>query len=210
MKNQLISLMIFVLAFTSGFAQKQDKIAETAVHKGENTINLYYGFSLANRVYKYLATADAIALSFKSVGPVGVVYEHMVTDKLGLGVELGYSKFIMRYDETLYSSSSKKLETYSDEWQITQTRAMMRLNIHLLEEKKVDCYFLLSAGYRNWKYTFTTTDPTGSVGVAFKTPLAFGFKPGIGVRYFFNRHIGLNTEVALGSPVLSGGATIKF
>ena len=35
--------------------------------------------------------------------------------------------------------------------------------------------------------------------------IPFGFKPGLGLRYFFTENFGLNVELALGTPLLGGG-----
>ena len=40
--------------------------------------------------------------------------------------------------------------------------------------------------------------------------IPFGIKPGLGLRYFFAGPIGLNIEIAAGTPVMCGGLSLRF
>ena len=141
-----------------------------------------------------------------------------MTDKVGLGAEFGYTqvKWSYAYNDTYINSSSQTVpyvETYN--WSYTLMRIQFRFNYHFAKSEKFDAYFLTSAGYRDAKYKFsyTSNDPNAPVSGSWttpKSPLIFGVKPGLGFRYFFTKNIGLNLEVTAGTPLMSGGLSVKF
>lgn len=184
-----------------------------AVPKGKNSVNIYYGYNVFTDIFRSLAKDNAVDLKVKSLGPVGLVYEHMMTDAVGLGVEAGYGSFSLSYDYTdTYYDANNNLVTgvYEDKLTFTTIRAMVRLNIHFVKDENFDCYFLTSAGYRSSKMDFSTTNPNLSYQVTFNNPVNFGLKPGLGVRYFFNGAVGLHAEIALGTPVACAGLSFRF
>jgi hypothetical protein len=208
---------IIILTFASLFAfnnvnSQSDAKNETskAMHKGVNSVNLYYGVSIFSGIYKAAAAADAIDLKFKTVGPVGIVYEHMVTDIVGLGAEFGYTQFTMNYTEPGNNSQTGLVENWIVQWQFTTIRAMFRANFHFANSENFDAYGLISAGYRNTTFKFNTNDPFYNANVTFRGGIPFGVKPGIGLRYFFTNNIGLNMEIAMGTPIMCGGLSFKF
>jgi outer membrane protein W len=171
---------------------------------------VYYGISLFNNIYKNAASAGATNVQFKSLGPVGLMFEHFVTDKIGLGVELGYTKFEVSYNVEGYTTGTTTAQTYKDTWSFTTVRAMFRSNFHFIDSKSFDAYAFFSVGYRSTSFKFSSTDPNSDNPGTFSSIIPFGFKPGIGIRYFFTPNIGLNAEFALGTPLIGGGLSFKF
>lgn len=202
MKKTLLGILIMASCAQVAYGQG----GERAVMKGQNSVNVYYGLNLLRGVYKAAASEAATGLEIGGLGPVGLVYEHMVTDGIGLGVELGYSQTTVSWREEDFFTTSL---VYDYELQFTLLRAQVRANFHFAKSPNFDAYFLLSAGYRKNDWTYTSNDPFytgGSVTI----PMPFGLKPGLGLRYFFNGPIGLHMEIAAGTPVFCGGISARF
>ncbi len=183
---------------------------EDLIEKGSNFVNLYYGVNILTSIYKAVASADAIDIKVRGIGPVGLVYEHLVTDKIGIGGEFSYSSTRVTYREEAFTSIGGVTPTYDYTWEFSTIRAMFRANFHFADAEKFDAYGLISAGYRRNDYSFTSNDPFGTVNVKIPNFIPFGIKPGIGFRYFFTPNIGLNAEIAAGTPLICGGLSFKF
>ena len=209
----LFAAMLFTTSIQAQEAFKKVDDDDSFAKKGDQTINLYYGISLFNNIYRNVAAANATDLQFKSLGPIGIMYEYFVADKVGVGMELGYSKFEFSYSydfDSFTTGTVSTTQTFKDTWTFTNIRAMFRANFHFVDSKTFDAYGFFSAGYRNTSYNFTSTNPNANSLRTFNSIIPFGIKPGIGIRYFFTTNIGLNAEFALGTPLMSGGLSFKF
>lgn len=215
MKKTLFSIALSTLLYASAFAQSASRAIKSSGgfgREGMSTVNLYYGVSVFNGIYKAVAknaSANSVDIKYSSLGPVGLMYEYFVTDKVGIGVELGYSTFQVSYSYDSYDSNFNPA-VYSDTWNFTTIRAMGRANFHFTEDENFDAYGFVGAGYRTTKFKYTTTDPDFQGTQSFGGGIPFGFKPGLGLRYFFTENLGINAEIALGSPLLSAGISAKF
>lgn len=183
-----------------------------AVTEGDNTVNFYYGTNLLTTFYKRVASSTAVDFKTKSLGPIGLVYEHLITDLIGLGVEFGYSKTTIDYTDTYYNSSLffQTNQTYEYKLTFTTIRAMIRANFHFAKSDKFDVYGLVSVGYRSTKFDYSTTNPYDTSTLTYNSLIPVGVKPGLGFRYFFIPNVGVNLEIAAGTPLICGGLSFKF
>lgn len=209
--KKLCVLFFLSLQFLATRSNAQDD-ESSAVKEGDNTVNLYYGTSIIGSIYKNLAPADAFDFSTKVTGPFGLMFEHMVTDGIGLGFEVGYGSTKINYHDelTYYGTNGQTTDTYDYTMTFTTFRAMFRANFHFAHAEKFDAYALVNAGYRKTSFDFTSNDPTGTSSVSFNSPIPFGIKAGVGLRYFFVPAVGINLEIAAGTPLISGGLSFKF
>jgi hypothetical protein len=213
MKNLLyLVLMISLPAFfycqdipKDGPAKEKPK---HVMQKRQSSINFYYGTNLLSGLMKRLVvTAEAEGVVVTNFGPVGLMYEYMVTDEIGVGIEGSYSSTNITFYDQYYDGFGQSIN-YDYNYNITFIRAMGRMNYHFSEDKKFDAYGFISAGYRYRAYTISTNDPLlPSVSVS---GIPFGVKPGVGLRYFFVKNFGLNVEFAAGTPLIGGGISLKF
>jgi hypothetical protein len=212
--KKLITICLSLLITNSIFAQKAIEMksseSDNVVSKGKNTINLYYGYSVFGSVSNSAFGSTAIGLTTTNFGPIGIVYEHLVTDKLGLGVEFGYAKSSVKYSITDIDPNTGNDATYSASYSRTLLRIQARFNYHFIQSEKFDGYMLINAGYRGATNTFSTTDPNSSYSITLPNFVPVGIKVGVGFRYFFTKAIGINAEIALGTPIMSGGLSFKF
>lgn len=212
--KKIITLCISLSLFQSASAQVvKDTEKLNVVSKGKNVVNLYYGVSIVGAFYKSVVSQSGIDVKTKTLGPLGLVYEHLVTDNIGIGAEFGYTNVYVGFSDsqTYFTSGGASVtDVYLYEYNFNTVRAMFRANFHFADSEKFDAYGLLSAGYRHTTFSFKTSDPyyTGSVSIT--NPIPVGLKPGIGFRYFFTDAVGLNIELALGTPLMCGGLSFKF
>jgi hypothetical protein len=206
----LVAFTFFLLTESVAQQQQQPPARKRAIHEGENSINLYYGTNLLAGIYKSVAASTAENIKVRSMGPIGLVYEHMLTSVIGLGAELGYARTTLEYrDASVYYVNGQPV-SYDYSLSFTTYRAMVRANFHFAESDKFDAYGLVSGGYRSTSFTYTTGNPYDNSRLNYKSIFPFGVKPGLGLRYFFTPNIGINLEMALGTPLLCGGLSFKF
>ncbi len=201
MKNILISFTL-ILSLSGKLGAQQ------AIEQGESSINMYYGLNLLTAYYKGLANAANMVgeVSIKGIGPVGMVYEYMVAEKIGIGGEFGYALTEVQYRGNNDPASSM---VYDYEASVTTIRAQLRMNLHFANSEKFDAYMLFNGGYRNYNVSWQSNDPAFIDGSQ-SSYVPVGVKIGLGLRYFFTPNFGLHTEIALGSPLMCGGLSFKF
>lgn len=180
-------------------------IVAQAMKEGDNSINVYYGYSLSNAIIKAFATVEQLNLKTKIQGPVGLVYERMLNNVVGLGAEFGYLKGEFSFQEQIPFSN----ELYNYEFNYRSIRAQLRSNFHFARSERFDAYGLVSVGANSLKYTYVTNDPYYIPDLDLSA-LAFSLKLGLGLRYFIVENFGLHAELAIGAPILSGGLSVKF
>jgi opacity protein-like surface antigen len=206
----LVAFMFVLLAESAAQQQQPTSTRKRPIREGENSINLYYGTNLLAGIYKSVAASTAENVKVRSMGPIGLVYEHMLTNVIGLGVELGYAHTTLEYHDTeLYYANGQPV-SYNYSLNFTTYRAMVRANFHFAESDKFDAYGLVSGGYRSTSFTYHTENPYDKSHLSYKSIFPFGVKVGLGLRYFFTPNIGINLEMALGTPLLCGGLSFKF
>ncbi|MFN8252207.1 MAG: outer membrane beta-barrel protein [Ferruginibacter sp.] len=151
--------------------------------KGFKAVNIGYGF--LNRFYRDLEWHKI----GPPPGPYVVGFEYGISDKIGVGAQLGYSKFTKQYQyDPSYTGT------------LTQTLVffvgMARANYHFGKPAKFDPYVGFGLGIYSFKpYTTTTLN-----GISKNSPFTllrspFAYTLDIGAKYFFSDKIGAYAEV---------------
>lgn len=181
--------------------------------KDDNFLNFYYGPSLAGivvrGVYERLADKDAFDLRIKSPGSLGAVYEHLITDEIGIGADVNYNSIVVEYKLKIDDGNGNKIIT-DERITVTNYRLAFRANFHFSQSDKVDAYAFLSAGYRGRSFAYKSSIVRVGYSHSIPTLVPLGVKPGIGLRYFFSPNVGFCGEFSLGTPLICGGLTFKF
>ena len=200
----LASLLTMVL-----FAQP-NSVSAQAVEEGNVLIDVYYGFpNLYGTVFKnaYANSGTEQDVKISSLGPIGLRGEYMVSDKIGVGLDIGFNNTKVTFTEF----DSFDNATYEYDYKTQKIGAMVTFNYHFLENSdNLDAYFMVGAGYGNRSYTFKSTDPNytdetidGLIPVASRI--------GVGMRYFFTDNIGANLAIGFGQGgLINGGLSFKF
>lgn len=199
-----VALAIFAACVQPNTASAQ------AVEEGNILIDVYYGFpnlygATFKRAYANSGTEENVKIS--SLGPIGLRGEYMVSDKIGLGLDVGFNNTKLTYTE--FDAADNK--DYDYDFTTQKIGAMVTFNFHFLESNdNLDAYFMVGAGYGNRSFKFTSTDPNytdetidGLIPVASRV--------GVGMRYFFTDNIGLNLAIGFGQGgLVNGGLSLKF
>lgn len=201
MKYQIICVLLFL-------SLGQNTFGQNAIEKGQSSVNVYYGLNILTAYYKGLANAYNVVgeVGISGIGPAGLVYEYMVTEKIGVGAELGYALTEVNYKGNDDPTSSI---IYSYRASVATTRAQLRMNLHFANSEKFDGYVLFNAGYRNYDVVYESNDPFFT-DLNQSSFVPIGVKIGLGLRYFFVPNVGLHAEIAIGAPVMCGGISFKF
>lgn len=199
-----VALAIFAACVQPNTASAQ------AVEEGNILIDVYYGFpnlygATFKRAYANSGTEENVKIS--SLGPIGLRGEYMVSDKIGLGLDIGFNNTKLTYTE--FDAFDNK--DYDYDFKTQKIGAMVTFNYHFLESNdNLDAYFMVGAGYGNRSFTFESTDPNytdetidGLIPVASRI--------GVGMRYFFTDNIGVNLAIGFGQGgLVNGGLSLKF
>ncbi len=190
------------LAAAMAFLLPADKANAQAFKEGSNSISVGYGFGtfLGGLSSNFDQFGD---VKYKGTGPLYFKFEHGVTDKIGLGVNVAYATnqwdYTYRSDSTTWTESTKR-STYS---------VLARFNYHIGNSDKFDPYLGLGLGYRNAKWTVEDSGPEDS-GVELKSLMPFGMELTIGARYFFSPNIAAYVEVGGAKSVAQAGLSALF
>lgn len=197
-------IMFLVLVFSlSGFQNVSSQIVE----EGNVVIDVYYGWpNLYTTTLKSLYAENAVdnSVDIGSVGPLGVRFEFMMSDKVGVGLDGGYVNTWLEYDEKDISSDT----IYNYKVSVPKVHALFKINFHFSQSDKLDAFAGFGVGYRNRQFKLETNDPNESFD--FESIIPVGLRVNLGFRYYLTDNIGLGAEMGLGGPLLSFGVSAKF
>ncbi len=197
--------LIMVLAFlgsTFNFSAKAQVVEEGTV-----LIDGYYGFpNLWTAVLKaaYAENPGAYGVGIGTFGPVGGRLEFMLSDKVGLGIDIHSATSSVSW------SDSSSATNYTYKVSANRLRICPRINVHFGSSDKLDFYGAFGIGYKNTNLKFTTTDPNYVEDKASISLAPVTWRAAIGIRYFFTDNIGAGLEMGLGGVLATGGLAIKF
>lgn len=171
--------------------------------KGNNLIKFGYGFptiigSLFNTYENYQD------YNINNLGPLYIKYEHAITEKIGIGINVAYTSNEANYIENINGSNYKSTVSR------TSWSALARLNFHFVSNDKLDAYFGPGVGYRNSDWKFSTESPNGNSNISFPTFIPFGLDFTIGANYYLNDNIGVFAEAGIAKSPIQLGIVGKF
>lgn len=157
--------------------------------------NLQLGYGIGNIWKTFLKDAidgsiPGITYKVTAVGPVALIYEYGISDRISIGAVVSYSIVQGKY--------SGFGETFVDELRIFTSLA--RANYHFGKSPKFDPYVGGGIGYVRSKYVNDQSASRNDV------PGEFGYSAQLGCKYAFTKAIGAFGEIGYlnGSFVLLG------
>ncbi len=188
------------------FTMTTNKTKAQVVEEGNVIVEAYYGWpNLYTTALKALYTdAYSEGVTVGSIGPLGGRIEYMLSDVVGVGVDVGYVNTTVSYKEDAGSGNY-----YNYDISAPKFTALFKMNFHFTKSDKVDAFGGFGVGYRNRTYKFKTNDPD-FVESNIESYFPVGIRASLGIRYFLTENIGLNAEMGLGGPLLSFGISTKF
>lgn len=192
MKKVIIILVSAMLIFISNF----NATGQNCVKQGNFIIAGFYGYPyVTGAVVKTIGqNTDKV----KNLNHVGGKLEYMVSDKIGLGVEVTYaSASVMYQDSTMqwYKAGINKL------------RVLPKMNVHFGTTESIDPYFTVGAGYKSTTVYVEGPEDSGSLNINL---IPVSMRIGVGLHYFFTDYVGINAEVGLGGPAIQVGLAVKL
>jgi len=209
MKKLLLPFIIVsftMFAFNSN-AQKSGKSG--GIGEGTILVDGYYGYgNLYNAVFKAIVSGQANS-TFSSVGPLGIRGEYLISDKIGFGLDLGYSSAKISYQESTMDENFNVVN-YDASLKTAKIGAMITFNYHFINNSKFDSYFMFGLGYGD-RSTTSKSDYAGYVSPTIKSTFPVASRLGLGFRYFFMDNLGVNLGIGIGQGgLVNGGLTYKL
>jgi len=179
------------------------------VRKFKSITDSYYGFpNIYAIIFRPLATLKgATGVEVKSIGPTGIKYEFMITDKFGIGTDINYSLISVSFTKPKGDSTNT---SYSYKVSSPAFRSMLAFSFHKSKKKKLDWYSSIKIGYYNRSIKIESTDP-GFKAPSLDWPLPIAFRLEGGFRYFPTRFTGIHFNMGiLGSALFNAGVSQVF
>ncbi len=209
MKKTILLGMLACFFFTSS-------VNAQAIEKGTVLVDAYYGFPNLYKAVFSAANSNGSELNLNEggAGPLGIRGEYLLTDKIGIGLDLGFSNAFVNYDRNSFVIDPDTGEgsdvVYTDEFKTRRIGGIVTFNVHFLKSDNVDFYAMVGAGYKNRKSISDSTDPIFEP-TEFESLSPVAFRVGTGLRYFFTDNVGINVALGLGhGSLLNGGVSFKF
>jgi len=188
-----------------------------AVEEGNIVIDAYYGFpNVYKTVFKSAYEASDIDgnLTVSGMGPLGLRGEYLFTDKIGVGLDLGFNnmKITDPYTVTTYDANFNPIvQTYEATYSTKKIGVLATFNYHFLDNDNFDLYGVFGMGYGNRTFSATSTEPGFISSVTVKSPIPIASKIALGMRYFFTDNIGANLSLGFGQGgIVNAGISARF
>jgi len=201
MKNK-ITILISLIAIGAGINGNAQAVSE-----GNIIIDPYYGGPNFGKTI--VASSNINIDKSTSVGPMGLRVEYMVADNFGIGIDFIYnSTNITGTIDSLLSDNTH--QTYSYKLFSQRYRPQIRMNYHFVANEALDVYTGIGVGANIRNIGIKTDYPNYDNISAIASLSPVSLRLALGMRYYFTENIGLNLELGLGGPFMSGGLSIKF
>jgi opacity protein-like surface antigen len=193
MKNirlAFLALSLFI-GFTSG-AQ--------AFEKGKSTVSASIGYSAFSGGAFFKKFEKLEDFEYKRTPPLAFAYEYAITEKVGIGLNVGYSSTNVSW------INSDSLFNY----QFTRNKLTVkaRMNYHFIEHDKFDPYFGIALGYKSSSWDLKTNDNKFNEIPSIIVPISMDIR--LGARYFFIPQFGAYAEFGIGHGLANIGLVGKF
>jgi len=169
------------------------------IGQGTILIEPYYGFASTGKslltVYNQSGTSTV-----SSLGPVGLRFNYMLSEKFGLGIDGNHQAMSLDYTDGTFNYTVSR----------NVFRVMLNTHLIILSEASFQLYGNIGAGFRNPAWTFTSDDPN-YIEETVPGIMPVAFKLGLGGRYMFTDNLGIHAEVNLGGGSnANGGLSFAF
>ena len=200
------------IAFTLLLLVSSSSVFSQAVSTGNFIFDAYYGAPNFGKSFFQTIEDAAGTQNFTAtgIGPLGLRGEYMIGETFGLGFDVIYNSNNIKYNQ-IDSFNTTVINDY--ERTMNRLRVQMRFNFHFnVTNPNLDAYFGVAAGTntRFRKYYVNGIESTNDSFTGSGTLIPFSMRVCTGMRYYFNQNFGLNAEIGLGGPLISGGLSVKF
>ncbi|MDD5570091.1 MAG: hypothetical protein PHD97_02940 [Bacteroidales bacterium] len=184
--------------------------------KGSIIFDVYYGFpNLGTTVLRigYGLEGSEDGYDKGTFGPVGFKVEYMLSEKMGVGLDINYATSQIQWHETydVYNQATGLYVPTEYDYKVTNPKlgVLGRFYYHFVRKEKFDLYTSAAVGYRSFTLDLTTNDPDYIDENSIST-VPVGYRIAIGTRVFFTKNIGMNFEFGIGGALFTGGLCVKI
>lgn len=185
----------------------------------EGVNNFYLGYGAGNFSQEFLRDIaglnnDNNDVSYKTVGPLFIKYEHGFDDKVSMGFNFAYMRNSISYREEGFQDSAY---FYNADLSCTTWSILARVNYHIGDNDKIDPYIGLGMGYRAVSWRYDDDDPfnnsrqnRSSLDLDIIPSFPLGMDLTFGIRIMPIPQFGLFAEVGVAKGIVQGGITTSF
>ena len=167
--------------------------------KKENVITAGAGYSFLGAL---LSLADGPNAQTKVIPAILLSYDHGFSDYVSLGIAVGYQQANTKYTNYDWLDADGITRTSNFEVNGSRLNIGARTLFHYGDIENLDFYSGLRVSYQQYSVSDNSPDPDFSA--SFKNNNLLGFQLiAFGVRGYVGKHLGFNTELAVGSPYLA-------
>jgi opacity protein-like surface antigen len=146
-------------------------------------------------------------------GPFHLKYENRVKTWLGIGLSINHMTYKISYTDNATDTVRGVIVPNNVEISSNNTAFNFRTNLHFINPEKydkLDVYFGIGLGFKVGKLR-VSSDYEGYTP-SFKLPSInkFGFETTLGMRYFFDKNLGLYSEIGIAKSIVQIGLTARF
>lgn len=145
-------------------------------------------------------------------GPIGLRFEKNVSPRLAVGLDAMVNGYRTKGTIDAKGELGNTVSIHDITGNVVRLRGLLRLNYYFISKDGFEAYLGGGGGINHYFYKFQSDY---ALLDEHKERMQQGFVPfslraAVGVRYFLFKNVGLNAEVALGGPPISGGISIGF
>jgi len=210
-KTSTIILAASVLSLSLFNSEKA--FAQKGADAPPSVITAGAGWSLVGALFSTLGSGipDSSDFSYHQTPVILGSYDYYFSSKFSIGAAYSFQSFTTEY--TNYGYTGTAGAQYYGTWKNTLKRQNFAIRplFHFGSGEEIDPYFGLRLGYTQWSSTTTNPDPAYdsfesiSIGTPIKVQVLFG------ARYWVADFLGINAEVAIGSPYFAMmGVNFRF
>lgn len=185
--------------------------------QGTVLIDSYYGAPNLGGTFFKAAANNSEYLNFDAggLGPLGIRGEYMVTDEIGVGLDIGYSSYFISYDDMVFtgydSDGNSVYATYTYNFLSSKIGFMPTFNFHFVNSDKVALGVVVGAGYKQRIYTVSSNEP-GYVGDSENlTLIPMAARVALQGHFFFTPFLGANFGLGIGQgSIVNAGVSFKI
>jgi hypothetical protein len=179
--------------------------------------SVYYGVPntlsagvVLNSNYLSEVYATPMNIDYKNIGPMGLWASYQSESKIGIGLDLNFSRSSAEFGYWNDINDSISGDVYTMNASRNVFRAMIRFDAHFTANEIVDPFLSLGIGYRATGNSYTSTRP-GYVEEPTETLIPISFRLAAGANIYVVENIGILLEAGLsGGGLLRIGATYRM
>jgi hypothetical protein len=179
-------------------------------HQGSVVVDPYYGFPNFGASFAKSVVSEVNDIKVTGIGPCGVRAEYFLADKFGIGIDFIYNSFNITGSQDSLNADQTVYKSYDYKASAQRYRAQLRMNYHFASTENLDAYFGFGVGTNNRRYVAKSDNPNFKDDSQTATLMPVSARIALGLRYYFNNNIGLNTEIGIGGPAISAGISFRF